>query len=81
MCNIIFTNIHIKLYTLCCYLYFSRLICGDVNGKLKTLFTRVESINKKNGPFDFLLCVGNFFGSYDKEWKQCKDGKLSGKHI
>lgn len=53
------------------------LICGDVNGKFKTLFTRVEIINKKNGPFDFLLCVGNFFGSSDKEWKQCKDGKIS----
>lgn len=39
----------------------------------------MESINKKNGPFDFLLCVGNFFGSLDKEWNQCKDGKISGK--
>lgn len=53
------------------------LICGDVNGKVKTLFTRVENINKKNGPFDFLLCVGNFFGSSSKEWKQYQVGRLS----
>ncbi|XP_053614900.1 CWF19-like protein 1 homolog [Plodia interpunctella] len=38
------------------------LICGDVNGNFNTLFSRVESIVKKSGPFDVLLCVGNFFG-------------------
>lgn len=39
------------------------LVCGDVEGRYKQLFSRVETINKKNGPFDMLLCVGNFFGS------------------
>lgn len=38
------------------------LIAGDVEGNFKLLFARVDAINKKNGPFDFLLCVGNFFG-------------------
>ncbi|XP_026320616.1 CWF19-like protein 1 [Hyposmocoma kahamanoa] len=38
------------------------LICGDVNGNFNSLFSRVETINKKSGPFDVLLCVGNFFG-------------------
>ncbi|XP_031765667.1 CWF19-like protein 1 [Galleria mellonella] len=38
------------------------LVCGDVNGNFNTLFSRVESIVKKSGPFDVLLCIGNFFG-------------------
>ncbi|KAI5630681.1 CWF19-like protein 1 [Phthorimaea operculella] len=38
------------------------LICGDVNGNFKTLFSRVETIVKKTGAFDVLLCCGNFFG-------------------
>ncbi|XP_055836731.1 CWF19-like protein 1 homolog [Episyrphus balteatus] len=37
------------------------LVSGDVNGNFKQLFTRVESINKKAGPFDLLLCCGEFF--------------------
>ncbi|CAB3228856.1 unnamed protein product [Arctia plantaginis] len=38
------------------------LICGDVNGNFNALFSRVETIIKKSGTFDVLLCVGNFFG-------------------
>ncbi|XP_045777276.1 CWF19-like protein 1 [Maniola jurtina] len=39
------------------------LVCGDVNGNFNTLFSRVESIVKKSGTFEVLLCVGNFFGA------------------
>nr|CAD7456044.1 unnamed protein product [Timema tahoe] len=53
------------------------LVCGDVDGKFKTLFTKVENINTKSGPFDFLLCVGDFFGSSTDSWTPYKDGKLS----
>ncbi|CAH2042361.1 unnamed protein product, partial [Iphiclides podalirius] len=37
------------------------LVCGDVNGNFNALFSRVDSIVKKSGPFDVLLCCGNFF--------------------
>lgn len=37
------------------------LLCGDVNGRLNQLFKRVSSVNKSAGPFDALLCVGQFF--------------------
>lgn len=37
------------------------LLCGDVFGRLKQLFKRVQSVNKSAGPFDSLLCVGQFF--------------------
>uniref|UniRef100_A0A1B6E6F5 Cwf19-like C-terminal domain-containing protein n=2 Tax=Clastoptera arizonana TaxID=38151 RepID=A0A1B6E6F5_9HEMI len=53
------------------------LICGDVNGKFKHLFSRVANINKKSGPFDFLLCVGNFFGTSDNDWLPYKNGSIS----
>ncbi|KAL7295493.1 hypothetical protein TKK_0011141 [Trichogramma kaykai] len=43
------------------------LICGNVEGNFKFLFTKVDAINKKNGPFDFLFCVGNFFGANNSQ--------------
>ena len=37
------------------------LICGDARGKLDVLFARVNKLNKSaHGPFDLLLCVGEF---------------------
>lgn len=45
------------------------LICGDVEGHFNFLFSKVDAINKKSGPFDFLLCVGNFFGNDNTELK------------
>ena len=36
------------------------LLCGDVHGKFHSLFRRVTSVNKANGPFDLLLCTGVF---------------------
>ncbi|XP_043262500.1 CWF19-like protein 1 [Colletes gigas] len=50
------------------------LICGDVEGHFKFLFNKVEAINKKSGPFDFLLCVGNFFGENNIELEVYKNG-------
>ena len=37
------------------------LVAGDTKGKFKELFDRVAAVNKKNGPFELLLCVGDFF--------------------
>ena len=37
------------------------LICGDVKGKLSTLYKRIASVNKSAGPFDAVFCVGSFF--------------------
>ncbi|CAH9110449.1 unnamed protein product [Cuscuta epithymum] len=37
------------------------MLCGDVSGRLTQLFKRVSSVNKVAGPFDALLCVGQFF--------------------
>lgn len=38
------------------------LLAGDCGGNFAALFNRVASVNKKNGPFKLLLCVGDFFG-------------------
>ncbi|XP_026182623.1 CWF19-like protein 1 [Mastacembelus armatus] len=53
------------------------LACGDVEGKLNVLFTRVQTIQKKTGQFDLLLCVGEFFGTTpeaEAEWQQYRTG-------
>ncbi|XP_034994563.1 CWF19-like protein 1 isoform X3 [Zootoca vivipara] len=51
------------------------LVCGDVEGRLGSLYSRVQAVQSKSGPFDLLLCVGNFFGSaQDPEWEQYQTG-------
>lgn len=52
------------------------LVSGDVRGKFKSLMKRVSSVNEKSGPFDYLLCVGDFFGPSDDEWNMLKSGKI-----
>jgi len=37
------------------------LVSGDPQGKLGALFKRLDAVNKSNGPFDYLFCVGSFF--------------------
>ena len=39
------------------------LIAGSVRGQYEKLFKRVADVNRKAGPFDLLLCVGDFFGT------------------
>ena len=34
------------------------MVCGDVGGNLADLFKRVETVQKKNGVFDMLICAG-----------------------
>nr|XP_020468951.1 CWF19-like protein 1 isoform X2 [Monopterus albus] len=51
------------------------LACGDVEGRLNALFSRVQAIQKKTGQFDLLLCVGEFFGTTpeaEAEWQEYK---------
>uniref|UniRef100_A0A8D3CJA9 CWF19-like protein 1 n=1 Tax=Scophthalmus maximus TaxID=52904 RepID=A0A8D3CJA9_SCOMX len=53
------------------------LACGDVEGRLNALFNRVQTIQKKTGQFDLLLCVGEFFGTTpeaEAEWQLYKTG-------
>lgn len=57
---------------------FYRLVCGDVNGNFKVLFNRVDSINKKSGPFEILLAVGDFFGNKNDELEAYKNGNKNG---
>ncbi|CAI5463920.1 unnamed protein product [Closterium sp. Yama58-4] len=41
------------------------LFAGDVEGRLNLLFKRAAAVNKSNGPFDCLFCVGAFFPPAD----------------
>ncbi|KAM9496645.1 CWF19-like protein 1 [Clarias gariepinus] len=53
------------------------LACGDVEGRISALFNRVNTIQKKSGQFDLLLCVGDFFGKSpeaEAEWAAYKSG-------
>ena len=61
---------------------FSSLVCGDVCGQFNQLFKRVNSVNQKAGPFELLLCVGDFFDDGDNsQWTPYKTGQLKGSYI
>ncbi|EDV56492.1 CWF19-like protein 1 homolog isoform X1 [Drosophila erecta] len=56
------------------------LVVGDVRGRFKQLFQRVEQVNKKAGPFEILCCVGDFFGE-EKQNEELIAYKNGFKHI
>lgn len=49
------------------------IVCGDIKGKFSEIFSKINKLNEKNGPFDLTLCVGQFysdsneFGGADSE--------------
>ncbi|XP_042057681.1 zinc finger CCCH domain-containing protein 64-like [Salvia splendens] len=49
------------------------LLCGDARGRLAQLFKRVSSVNKSAGPFDALLCVGQFFPDAPEQLEEFND--------
>ncbi|KAH6803156.1 CwfJ-like family protein / zinc finger family protein [Perilla frutescens var. frutescens] len=49
------------------------LLCGDALGRLNQLFKRVSSVNKSAGPFDALLCVGQFFPDAPEQLEEFND--------
>ncbi|PKY49479.1 hypothetical protein RhiirA4_405497 [Rhizophagus irregularis] len=52
------------------------LTVGSANGKLAELFAGVNKINNKFGPFDLLLCVGDFFGEDNTEIESLISGEI-----
>ncbi|CAD5231905.1 unnamed protein product [Bursaphelenchus xylophilus] len=52
------------------------LAVGDVNGNFNLLRKKLNVINKKNGPFDLVFCVGEFFGPNEEENQAVVEGKI-----
>ena len=40
---------------------FNSLVFGSVQGNFKSCFTKMASVNQKAGPFNFAICIGDFF--------------------
>lgn len=57
------------------------LVCGDVEGNFSKFYSRIDNVNKKSGPFDYLFCVGNFFGNSDEELLPFKSKQAKGNII
>ena len=52
------------------------LVCGDVKGEYKQLLTRIIQVNRKSGPFEMVLCVGEFFDQNDQSYHDLIHGSL-----
>ncbi|XP_066929063.1 CWF19-like protein 1 [Clytia hemisphaerica] len=56
------------------------LVCGSVDGNFSKFFKKISSIQKKNGPFEMVLCCGQFFSddpSCEQNWKKILNKKPS----
>jgi hypothetical protein len=45
------------------FLLYISLVTGSVEGHFTDFFDKIASTNEKYGPFDMLLCTGNFFAT------------------
>ncbi|KAL6742002.1 hypothetical protein Aduo_015202 [Ancylostoma duodenale] len=55
----------------------ARVLCvGDVRGQFEQLAKKISAINSKNGPFDILFCVGEFFGTDADNNDSVMNGKV-----
>lgn len=50
------------------------LIAGSVESKYSKFIKRISDVNTKAGPFDLLLCIGDFFGDNEKEYEEFING-------
>jgi hypothetical protein len=58
-----------------------RLATGSVSGVFSEFFDKLRSIDAKHGKFDFVLCVGDFFGTAkDEEIRRLLDGEIERPH-
>ena len=52
---------------------------GSVRGAFDAFFAKVETMNKKHGPFNCVLAIGDFFGKDLKEITRLMNGSINGK--
>lgn len=61
------------------------LVCCGIKGHIKSFIDHLEALFAKKGTFDYVFCVGDFFGDdelCEKEWEEFKkSGKISKKTL
>jgi len=64
-------------------LFVYRLVCCGIKGHITPFIDYIEALYAKKGMFDYVFCIGDFFGddeSCEKEWEEFKkSGKNSKK--
>lgn len=51
------------------------LVCCGVKGQINSFIDHIEGLFVKKGLFDYVFCIGDFFGDdefSEKEWEQFK---------
>lgn len=58
-----------------------RLVCSSVKGHINSFVDHIEGLMTKKGIFDYVFCIGDFFGDDESckiEWEHYKkSGKIS----
>lgn len=64
-------------------MYPLRIVCCGVKGRIMSFIDHLEKLFVEEGLFDYVFCIGDFFGddeSSEEEWKRfIKSGKISKK--
>lgn len=50
------------------------LVVGDVKGQFGSFASKLNSLQEKAGPFELIICVGDFFGADDNENRKLLNG-------
>lgn len=60
-----------------CFKYVYRLVCCNIKGHINSFFDYIERMMIKKGLFDYIFCIGDFFGDDEEEWEHFKkSGKI-----
>jgi len=63
-------------------LFVYRLVCSGIKGHIISFIDYIEALFAKKGIFDYVFCVGDFFGDDEscvKEWEEFKKSGKIGK--
>lgn len=62
-----------------CFKYY-RLVCSGIKGQIIPFVDYLESLYAKKGLFNYVFCIGDFFGDDETCEKNLEEFKKSGKH-
>lgn len=68
------------LYRIIILNIYYRLVCSGIKGHIISFIDYLEALYVKKGLFDYVFCIGDFFGddNCEAEWNQFKkSGKIS----
>lgn len=62
------------------FIFVYRLVCCGIKGHITSFVDHLEALFAKKGMFDYVFCIGDFFGDDESSEKEWEEFKKSGKY-